>query len=338
MWLVMLKGLSGCGKSTIGRALSKQLGWPIIDKDDVKDLLDGQAKNAGPLAYNIMLNIARSQLLQGMNVICDSPFLYKQTYERAQAIAEETHASLVVVELLCSNEELWKQRINARKGLRLPAHHQTDWDAFQGYLSMISPQIGYSIVHPHLIVDTVAPLYECVGKIVGWLERLQKATGETETNINYYLTLPKKRMASGTLFRDEVGNILIVKPIYRPEWLLPGGSIDEDESPLDAAKREVKEELNLEAPIGRLLCVDYVYREQNKTESLYFVFDGGTLHETDIQQIELPASELSEYRFVPLAEATVMLHWRIAKRLVHCLPARVGDKAIYLENSQPVWQ
>jgi hypothetical protein len=87
-----------------------------------------------------------------------------------------------------------------------------------------------------------------------------------------------------------------------------------------------------------MLCVDYVYREQHKTESLHFVFDGGTLRDTDIQQIVLPASELSEYRFVPLEEATVMLHWRIAKRLVHCLPARGGDKAIYLENSQPVWQ
>ena len=40
MLLIALKGLSGSGKSTLGCALSKQLGWPLIDKDDVKDLLD----------------------------------------------------------------------------------------------------------------------------------------------------------------------------------------------------------------------------------------------------------------------------------------------------------
>ncbi len=68
------------------------------------------------------------------------------------------------------------------------------------------------------------------------------------------------------------------------------------------------------------------------------MFDGGTLRETDIQQIVLPAGELSEYRFVPLEEATGMLHPGIAQQLMYCLPDWVGDKAIYLENSQPVWQ
>jgi shikimate kinase len=33
MWLLAMKGLSGCGKSTLSRALSKQLGWPLIDAD-----------------------------------------------------------------------------------------------------------------------------------------------------------------------------------------------------------------------------------------------------------------------------------------------------------------
>jgi hypothetical protein len=73
MWFIAMKGFAGSGKSTLSRALSKQLGWPVIDKDDVKDLLDGPAQAAGPLAYEIMFNIARRQLLQGLNVICDSP-------------------------------------------------------------------------------------------------------------------------------------------------------------------------------------------------------------------------------------------------------------------------
>ena len=50
MWMIALKGFSGSGKSTLGRALSRQLGWPIIDKDDIKDLIDGRAPDAGGLA------------------------------------------------------------------------------------------------------------------------------------------------------------------------------------------------------------------------------------------------------------------------------------------------
>lgn len=94
MWLLAMKGLSGCGKSTLSRALSKQLGWPLIDKDDIRDLLDNHIPAAGALAYDIMFNVARRQLLQGMSVVCDSPLTGTRGYEHAQEIVDEAHASL----------------------------------------------------------------------------------------------------------------------------------------------------------------------------------------------------------------------------------------------------
>jgi predicted kinase len=173
MWFIAMKGFAGSGKSTLSRALSKQLGWPVIDKDDVKDLLDGPAQAAGPLAYEIMFNIARRQLLQGLNVICDSPLTGNISYEHAQRIATETHASLAILECICSDESLWKQRIDGRKALQLPVHHQTDWDTFQIFLRQPSLQEMYSIAHPHLIVDTALPLHECLTLVSAWLEHLK---------------------------------------------------------------------------------------------------------------------------------------------------------------------
>ena len=38
--------------------------------------------------------------------------------------------------------------------------------------------------------------------------------------------LPRKRMASAALFLNAQSEILIVKPIYREFWLLPGGVIE----------------------------------------------------------------------------------------------------------------
>jgi predicted kinase len=168
-----MKGFAGCGKSTLSRALSKELGWPLVDKDDVKDLLDGRASAAGPLAYEIMFNVARRQLLQGMNVICDSPLTGNISYERAQTIAAETHASLGIIECVCSDEALWSYRINSRKTLRLSAHHQTNWEKMQA-LRQSYLQEDYSITHPHLIIDTVRPLQECLTEVIGWLEHIKK--------------------------------------------------------------------------------------------------------------------------------------------------------------------
>lgn len=33
--LIVMKGLASSGKSTLARALSKEYGWPLIDKDEV---------------------------------------------------------------------------------------------------------------------------------------------------------------------------------------------------------------------------------------------------------------------------------------------------------------
>src|SRR5690348_15205148 len=131
MLFIAMRGLSGCGKSAVSRALGKRLGCPVIDKDDIKDILDDHTPESGPLSYKVMFNIARRQLLQGLDVICDSPLAYNISYNKARLIAAETCASLVIVECICSDEQEWSRRINGRKQLQLPAHHQVDWDAFQ---------------------------------------------------------------------------------------------------------------------------------------------------------------------------------------------------------------
>ena len=176
MWLIALKGLSGSGKSTLGRALSKQLGWPLIDKDDVKDLLDGYTAEAGGLAYDIMFNIARRQLLQGLNVICDSPLVSSISYQRARNIAAETSTSLAVIECWCSDEWLWSQRIDGRKTIQLPAHHQTSWDTFKRLLPNNLSERSYPITDPVLIIDTARPFQECLVEAVDWIEQLPESS------------------------------------------------------------------------------------------------------------------------------------------------------------------
>ncbi len=153
---------------------------------------------------------------------------------------------------------------------------------------------------------------------------------------SHQATLPKKRMATGCLFRNSQNQILIVQPTYKATWETPGGVTEDNESPRDSAAREVLEELSLEVSIGRLLVVDYTSENEEYTEALMWVFDGGILSELQISSIKLPASELKSYRFVDLLELEPLVIPRMFRRLEQAFYAILNNQTLYLENQLPI--
>jgi 8-oxo-dGTP diphosphatase len=133
--------------------------------------------------------------------------------------------------------------------------------------------------------------------------------------VAFHRSLPAKRMGAGAVIRNESGGILIVKPVYKPGWELPGGAVEDGESPRAACEREIAEELQLSVRAGELLCVDYNSSTGDYLESLMFLFHVEPLDERTVASIRLDPAELSEFRFVSIEEAIVLLHQRVARRL-----------------------
>ncbi len=184
-WLIVFKGMPGSGKSTLAQALSREMGWPLIDKDDIKDIIDGKASDAGRLAYDAMFNVAQRQLRLGLSVICDSPLTFNGLYQQARTIAADTGARLAIIECHISDEQVWRERINSRKALQLPAHHQTDWDALQEYRRAVADQSAYQISDPRLVLDTTAPLDELISCITPWLGSLLHSNDEPDCKATF---------------------------------------------------------------------------------------------------------------------------------------------------------
>jgi len=154
---------------------------------------------------------------------------------------------------------------------------------------------------------------------------------------DYVASLPKKRMGAGALFFDKQWRVLLVKPSYKPGWEIPGGVVEQDESPASCCQREVLEELGLNRPTGRLLIVDYNHPTETergiKTESLMFIFFGGFLGDDELAQIQLPAKELTEYRFFRQNELPEMTD--TLKRRVLVAWEQVGQGgALYTEEQE----
>lgn len=138
-------------------------------------------------------------------------------------------------------------------------------------------------------------------------------------------------MSAGALFVDEHGRVLLVEPLYRSYWDVPGGYVEPEESPLAACVREVQEELGITPPIGVLLVVDWAPAE-HEGDKLLFIFDGGTLDAEQLAAIQLQPAELRSYAFYDLASADALLIPRLARRLAAALEARRAGLPRYLEH------
>jgi 8-oxo-dGTP pyrophosphatase MutT (NUDIX family) len=137
----------------------------------------------------------------------------------------------------------------------------------------------------------------------------------------YVAGLSRKRMAAGVLLRDAEVRVLLVEPSYKPNWEIPGGAVEADESPWATATRESAEELGWGRPLGRLLVVDYVGPQDSRPEGVVFVFDGGVLEETDVVGMVLADGEIVSVAFHTLAEARGKVKPLLADRLAVAVEA-----------------
>ncbi|MGI8313360.1 NUDIX domain-containing protein [Saccharopolyspora hattusasensis] len=133
----------------------------------------------------------------------------------------------------------------------------------------------------------------------------------------YFATRPKWLVAAGVILHDAAGRIVLVRPTYRDDtWEIPGGGADHGEQPLQTARRELKEELGLDQPLGRLLVVDSVPEQQPRPALLNFLYDGGLLQ--DAGQIRLDDTELAEWRLTGPDEWDELLVAHMARRVHAC--------------------
>ncbi len=77
-------------------------------------------------------------------------------------------------------------------------------------------------------------------KVIGEEQLLPESSGK-----GFQRTLARKRMSAGALFLDAAGRVLLVEPVYKRNWEIPGGVVELNESPRAACVREAGEELGL---------------------------------------------------------------------------------------------
>ncbi|MEV3965721.1 NUDIX hydrolase [Nocardia sp. NPDC050193] len=141
----------------------------------------------------------------------------------------------------------------------------------------------------------------------------------------------RARLAAGALFvRTGAGGdeVLLVHKTYGVGWDIPGGYVEPGESPAQACRREVAEELGIDRSPGRLLVHDWAPNPGEGDKVLY-VFDGGGI---DDRAIVLQAAELDHWEWVRTDRLDERVVARLSRRLRCALAARARGVSLYLER------
>jgi len=123
--LIIFSGLPGCGKSTLAAGLASALSATYLRIDTLeqglRDLCEISVFDEG---YQLAHRLAQENLRLGNRVIADSVNPLDVTRRDWNRVAEEVGASFFNVEVICSDQQEHRERVENRPpsvpGLRMP--------------------------------------------------------------------------------------------------------------------------------------------------------------------------------------------------------------------------
>ena len=119
--LVVLSGLPGVGKTTIARELAVALTAVHVRIDSIEQALRNGGLTVYDEGYRVAYAVAEDNLRLGRIVIADCVNPWPLTRREWQAVASRAAARDVNVELVCSDIEEHKRRVESRIGRHRPS-------------------------------------------------------------------------------------------------------------------------------------------------------------------------------------------------------------------------
>jgi 8-oxo-dGTP pyrophosphatase MutT (NUDIX family) len=137
---------------------------------------------------------------------------------------------------------------------------------------------------------------------------------EAERSHGFFASITRRIVAGSVICRAPDGRLLVVHDRFRGTWTLPGGLVDEGESPLEAAVREAREEGGVDVEAGDLLGV-FAQRMPERIHLIYAV----TPIAVPEPPVPLHPHEITEARWVPVAEALELVDRPMRRKVAACL-------------------
>jgi len=170
--IVVMAGLPGTGKSTIGEVIAARLGVGIVSVDPIESAILRAGIDAdqptGLAAYLVAEMSAETIVSSGRGVLVDAVNAVNPAREQWVNLAERQGEPLRFIEVICSDVELHRTRLeNRNRGLTHLA--ETTWHAVEQSLEEYAEWTGPSAAVARITVDSVDPLGVNVDRALAFL-------------------------------------------------------------------------------------------------------------------------------------------------------------------------
>ena len=167
--ILVFSGLPGAGKSTLAEAIGRRIGIPVLSVDPIEHAILRAGIAPGPqtglAAYLVVEAIADAQLTLAQSTIVDAVNAVEPAKTMWRALAAKHGAPLRIVECVCSDRALHRERLEARQR-GLPGFPEPTWEEVQ------RRQLESTAwIEPVLRIDAVESCEANVGRVLEWLER-----------------------------------------------------------------------------------------------------------------------------------------------------------------------
>jgi predicted kinase len=128
--LIIFAGLPGTGKTTMAKDLARQLGATYLRIDTIEQAIRDSATIDQPIndeGYRVAYAVAEDNLRLGRTVISDSVNPIQLSRDAWIAVAHRAQARAVEVEVICSNPQLHRQRVETRS-VDIPGLKPPTWE------------------------------------------------------------------------------------------------------------------------------------------------------------------------------------------------------------------
>ena len=152
--IILFRGKAGVGKTTLSNKVSRRLNIPIIRKDDIYDSIaenENNHKLRNAICEKIIRKLIKTGIENNTTLIIDNPYHHHNQIDEFQEWLKKQGVELISILVICSNENIWKERFNKRK--LYPKSNQliTDFDALKIHYNTLETEP----IKNELVLDSV---------------------------------------------------------------------------------------------------------------------------------------------------------------------------------------